>query len=30
MSSKFLVGVAVGVAGTWAWHLFKPLPRAQG
>lgn len=30
-SSTFWWGVALGVAGTWAFHAFiKPMPRAQG
>lgn len=30
MDGKFLWGVVVGVLGVWAWHQFKPLPRATG
>ena len=30
MNGKFIWGVVVGVAGVWAWHQFKPLPRVGG
>lgn len=29
MGRQFIIGVLVGIGGTWAWHQFKPLPRAS-
>jgi len=30
VNRSLILGILLGIGGTWAWHQIKPLPRTTG